>query len=209
MIISQQVFHLLFILGPQVHGKHRQGCSHILILNQNIGRHFQMRRSKAPNCLDAAVDQLIANGLGILGRYRDNTHPHLMQPAKAFQLIHGIDGFPLLGLLCSGCNIKSRQNVQTVFIKAVVAQKSLTQLAGTDKNSIGGIVIAQELLDIFDEVLSLLTYLGTAAIRNNGQILAYLHITESERPGQSSCGNIDRCALGNILQICQIAGKPL
>ena len=60
---------------------HRQHCQtgcHVLILHQNVVRHFQMGRGKGPDGLDAAGDQLVSNLLGIVEGGIDSDEPVIL-----------------------------------------------------------------------------------------------------------------------------------
>ena len=86
-----------------------------------------MGRREVPNCLDAALNQAVAHLLGVLNRHCNNTHVNIVILAKLFHLIHGKNGFFADRWLRR--NIKCCQNIQSVCLKAGVAQKRLAQLA--------------------------------------------------------------------------------
>ena len=167
-----------------------------------------MGRRKCPDGLDTAFDQLIANRLSMLFRHGDDAHQHFMLPAERLQLIHGINGLAVFGMVHRRLHIKTRQNVQAVFVKAAVTQQCLTQLAGADENSICRIVVAQELLDIIDQALPQVTDLRAAAVGNHGQVLAHLDFTHAQSVGQSCGGNIRRLRVLHSFQVSKIAGQP-
>ena len=132
-----------------------------------------------------------------------------MGSAELGKLRHVINRLALLGFLDLGIGIEGRQNIQTVLVKALIAHKGLTQLTRADKHRVGGVVVAQELLDVIDQSLPLVADLGTAAVGDHGQILAHLHLAHVQGVGQRRGGNIGRRSLGHVLQICQISGQSL
>ena len=162
-----------------------------------------------PDCLDAACNEHIGNLLGCGGRHGDDAHEHLMELTVVLQLGDGIDGLSVLGFLHSGGHIEGRLDVQAIGLEAAVGHQSQTQLARTDEHCIRGIVITQELLDIVNQSFSLVANLGAAAIGDNGQVLAHLHLAHIQSVGQRRCGNIGRSRIRQTFQIGEITGKPL
>ena len=57
--------------------------------------------------------------------------------------------------------------------------------------------------------LPLVADLGASAVRDDGQILAHLHLAHIQGVGQGCCGNIGRGCIRQTLQIGEITGKPL
>ena len=162
-----------------------------------------------PDGLDAALHQRITDLLGMGRGNSDDTHEHLVLSAEGFQLFHGENGLAAVGVLRHRPDVKGRQNVQTVGFKALVVQQGLAQFAGADHHSIGGVVIAQELLDIIDEVQTVIAHLGPSAAADHGQILADLHLAHTQSSRQRRSGNIGRGILWNALQIGQVSRQAL
>ena len=132
-----------------------------------------------------------------------------MAAAELFQFCNVINRLAFIRLIHFGIPVKSRHNVQTILIKATVGHQRLTQLACTDENRIGHIVIAQKLLNVFNKRFPEITDLGTASIGNHGKILTNLNLTHAQGIGQRCCRNMGRGILRHILQICQVSGQPL
>ena len=132
-----------------------------------------------------------------------------MNLAVVLQLGDGIDGLAILGLFHRGGHIEGRLDVQSVSFEAAVGHQSQTQLARTDEHRIRGVVITQELLNIVDQSFSLVANLGAAAIGDDGQVLAHLHLAHIQSVGQRRCGNIGRSRIRQTFQIGEITGKPL
>ena len=190
-------------------GEDGQGGGHVLVLHQDPGGNIQMGGGKIPDGLDAAGNQLVGYLLGRFCRDGDDAHQHLVGAAILGQSGNGKDRLALVGLLHLGAAVKGCHDVQAVFIKALISHQCLAQLTGTDEDGIGGVVIAQELLDIVNQGLPEVADLGTAAVGNHGKVFADLHLAHSQGIGQGGCGNMGRRCIGHTLQIGKIPGQTL
>ncbi len=190
-------------------GEHSQRRSHVLVLHQNVGGHVQMGGGEIPDGLDAPGNQQIGNALGALGGDSDDAHKHLVGAAEFGQLRQIVNGLTLLGPLDLGSDVEGGQNVQAVLVEALIAHQGLPQLARADEHGVGGVVVAQKLLDVVDQGLPLVADLGPSAVRHHGQILANLHLAHIQGVGKRRGGNIGRRTLRHIFQVRQIAGQTL
>ena len=120
-----------------------------------------------------------------------------------------VDRLSLIGLFRCGIGIKGSQDIQAIGVKAMVAQQCLPQFSRTDQHGVGGVVIAQKLLNVFDEAFSEIADLGSAAIRDHRQVFTNLHFAHAQSIGQGSSGNIGRASRRDAAQIGHIAGQPL
>ena len=168
-----------------------------------------MGGGKVPDGLDTAGNKHIRHSLGAFRRHGDDAHEDLMGPAELGQLRHIVNRLALVGLFHFGPGIERRQDVQAVFVEALIGHQGLAQLTGADKDRVGGIVIAQELLDIIDQRLPEVADLGAAAVGDHCQILAHLHLAHAQGIGQGGGGNMGRRILRHTLQIGQISRQAL
>ena len=125
------------------------------------------------------------------------------------QLIDMINRLTFIRLVHSRFFIECSQNIQTVGLKALVAHQRLTQLARTDQHRIGGVIIAQKLLDVIDQSFPQIANLRSAAIGYRRQILSHLHLAHAKGIGQSRGGNVRRAVFRHAFQISQISGQTL
>ena len=87
-------------------------------------------------------------------RHRNDTHQHLMGTAKLLQLVHVQNRLAILSMIAGRICIECGQHIQAIFFESPVTHQRLTQTASTDQDCIGGIIIAEELLDIFDQTFT-------------------------------------------------------
>ena len=168
-----------------------------------------MGGGEIPDGLYTSGDEHIRNPLGSGGGDGDDAHQDLVELAVVLQLGDGVHRLAVLCLFDGGGDIEGSLDVQTVSLEAGIGHQGQTQLARANEHRIGGVVVAQKLLDVVDQRLPLVADLGAAAVGNDGQILAHLHLAHVQSVGQSRGGDIGRGCIRQTLQVSQVAGEPL
>ena len=104
--------------------------------------------------------------------------------------------------------VKRGHDIQPIFRKAAVAEQRPPQLAGADQDRVVRIAVAEEALDVRDQLLPVVADLGPSAVADQCKILADLHLAHVQRARQRRRGDVHMFVAGNGLQIRKIRRQP-
>ena len=186
-------------------GENGERGRHVFVLDEDLRRDIEVRRREVPDGLDAVADQQVAHALRGGGRDRQNTNEDLPAAAQILQRGERKDGLAA-GVRPGdgGVGVKGCDDIQAVFRKAAVAQKRAAELTRADEHGVVRIIIPEELLDILDQTKALIADLGAAAVRDQREVLADLHLAHVQCGCQRCGGDVFRRVFRQRFQVGQI-----
>ena len=134
-------------------GERSQRRVQILVVNNDVCRHFESYGSEVPDCLDASLDHFIGDALRNFSRSGDdaemNAHA-LGKVGEFFKREHCLAVDPLADLV--GIGVEGSNNTEAEVREALVSQKSSPEVAYADEKGVVGVVPAEEAFDGLDQL---------------------------------------------------------